>query len=999
VGVKPQIGSVPGRGAVRAQDVSFGRFRLDRCAEKLWRDDSVAVELRRKAWTVLCCLVDRPGALVTTEELLDVAWPSTAITPQTLTNVIRELRRALDDDARHPRWIETVYGRGYRFAPGPRSCPPRDGDRPSIELAFADPGVGSEPFVGREEPYDCLHAAFDAACRGDRRVVVIRGEAGIGKTTLVETFLRDLAGTTAVRVLGGRCVDQHGPMEPYMPVLAALADCAAGPDRVPVVASLERYAPTWLLQLPELLDATRHDRLERLLRGTSASRMLREGASLLEALARDRPLVVFLDDLHWADLATVDFLKLLAQRPEPARMLIVVTYRPADAIARDHPIHATAATICARTAAQALDLEAFDETDIVAYLVAYSRERLAEARSDEELTALARTVERHSAGNPLFVRAVVEGMITSHVPGSSRAIELPRDLRDFVLSTLESQPARVVEILEAASVLGETFLVRQVSCMLELEAELVERDLEAVVRVGRLLRVSSACDGSDTTDSSFEFMHGAYRRIVYEHVGPARRRRLHRRAAEVIEAENTGRLASVAAVLAGHFEKAESREKTLDYLEMAAIGAERRFAYREGELLLERALALAAAAPVGSDSTARSAQLAQQLGALRVLLHGYSAPEVADAFELSARLCNELDDSLALFSARMGLTVYHLTRACYEQGEEQAGLLLDAARLKFPSLAPAALCYAAYALSGEGRLAAALQLLDEATALDAAPGVPYYFDIRRTIRSQRSVVLAELGRLDEADREATAALAAARADGRPGELAHAAMQTAESAVLRRDVGGIEAAHMAIAVCEENGFPSFLLLARCFLAALERRAGLDAARAVDEMQQALAARRRLGDRWHESMVLALIAEAEIERGRTRAAAAWLAEARTFVDRSGERHYEPEIIRLGGECALRDDDAGCDRAIAAFARAIALGQTQGAVLWVLRASTSLARALDARGRRDEAREALGGALASFAGRGRHADLDEAHELGEHLGLDGAADRAPTPSASDT
>ena len=128
----------------------------------------------------------------------------------------------------------------------------------------------------------------------------------------------------------GQCVETYGTPEPYLPMLDALGRLCREGGGDWLVTLLRKHAPTWLAQMPWLLDSADRDALERDLLGATRERMLREMAEAVEALTAEAPLVLVLEDLHWSDTATVDLVSLLARRQEPARLLLIGTYRPVD---------------------------------------------------------------------------------------------------------------------------------------------------------------------------------------------------------------------------------------------------------------------------------------------------------------------------------------------------------------------------------------------------------------------------------------------------------------------------------------------------------------------------------------------------------------------------------------------------------------------------------------------------------------------------------------------
>jgi len=184
--------------------------------------------------------------------------------------------------------------------------------------------------VGRGAEVEQLRTLLREVCRGSRRVAFIAGEPGIGKSTLVEMFLDRVRGRQ-VRIGRGQCLEQHGAREPYLPVLDALGRLCREHGGAGLIAVLERYAPTWLAQMPSLLDAQRLETVQGRAVGATRARMLREIVEALDAFAVDVPLLLILEDLHLSDPSTLDLLAAVAQGPEPAQLLVLCTYRPGDA--------------------------------------------------------------------------------------------------------------------------------------------------------------------------------------------------------------------------------------------------------------------------------------------------------------------------------------------------------------------------------------------------------------------------------------------------------------------------------------------------------------------------------------------------------------------------------------------------------------------------------------------------------------------------------------------
>lgn len=248
--------------------------RLDLENEWVWCGEKL-LQLTPKAFAVLHYLMAHPGRLVTKEELLRAVWPDTVVSQWALTTCIREIRRVVGDKAQVPQYIETVHRRGYRFIGQVR------GDRgevigdslPSSSLA---PKVSSLPLVGREAELGQLQGWLKRALGRERQVVFVTGEAGVGKTALVEAFLQQAAADKGVWVGWGQCIEHYGAGEAYLPVLEALGRLGREGGHERFLEVLRERAPTWLVQMPALVSAAELEALQHKVQGTTRERMLRQ---------------------------------------------------------------------------------------------------------------------------------------------------------------------------------------------------------------------------------------------------------------------------------------------------------------------------------------------------------------------------------------------------------------------------------------------------------------------------------------------------------------------------------------------------------------------------------------------------------------------------------------------------------------------------------------------------------------------------------------------------
>ena len=285
----------------QGSEIRLDSFRIDLQAQTLWRGDA-QVHLRTKTWEVLRHLVTHPGVLITKSQLLEAVWGDVVVSEETLTKSISELRTALGDDPRQPRVIETVHGRGFRLIPRSGT----DGGLRPPEL----PREAAGKVFGREAERSELERLFARARAGELQTVFLTGDPGIGKTSVVQSFLAELGRDEPPPwLLSGQCLEQYGQGEPHLPLLDAFESLLRRADSEALIALARRTAPTWLAQVPWAAGA-----------GADApggyateQRMPREFAAFLEALGRSAPAVLVLEDLHWSDAATLDVLALACE--------------------------------------------------------------------------------------------------------------------------------------------------------------------------------------------------------------------------------------------------------------------------------------------------------------------------------------------------------------------------------------------------------------------------------------------------------------------------------------------------------------------------------------------------------------------------------------------------------------------------------------------------------------------------------------------------------------
>jgi len=581
----------------------FSPFRLDEVNQCLWRRVNGAADQRilltPKAFSVLRYLLARAGRLVTQDELLEALWPDTFVQPEVLKSHIRDIRKVLDDDPRNPQFIETLPRRGYRFI-ATVADEVRGGD-----LAVASPAYS---LVGRNRELDRLRAYLQRALHGERQLVFVTGEPGIGKTALVDALqLQVAADNKSVQIGRGQCLEGYAGKEPYYPVLEALAQLCHGPAADLAVRVLAEQAPTWLVQFPGLVKREQREELHRAIVGATRERMLREIADALQTITAQIPLLLLLEDMHWADCSTVDLFSVLGRRREPSKLMLIGTYRPVDVTIAEHPLKQVKQDLLVRHLCHEIALEPLTEAEVGEYLVL-------ESGGSSIPAGLSGLIYRHSEGNPLFMVAALvhlrdRGVVALanegwQIKGPLEEIEVkaPESLRQMIELQIERLSAEEQRVLEVASVLKKLSLsVTTGSAVMNIAPESLEELLEGLVRRHQVIRPAGFRSYRSGPSPCYQFRHVLYHEVLYSRIGPARRRALHQRLAENCEALHFSSGADIATVfpepdtaneLAYHFEQSGNWLRAIKYLQVAADTARRRFEPKQAAETLEHALSL-----------------------------------------------------------------------------------------------------------------------------------------------------------------------------------------------------------------------------------------------------------------------------------------------------------------------------------------------------------------------------------------------------------------------
>ncbi|OXR38557.1 transcriptional regulator [Pseudomonas jessenii] len=610
----------------------FVEFELDESNACLSRNGQ-AVALAPTPFTLLCVLARQPGSLVTKDALLDAVWGHRFVSDSVLKTAISDLRKVLGDDPRHPRFIETVSRRGYRFIASPSSALSMP---PASATATAASTPSSPSFIGRTDEVARLQRAWERANGGERAVVWLAGEPGIGKTTLIEHFLANLGDIACAR---GHCVEHYGAGEPYLPVLEALADLCRSDPTLP--ALLRAVAPTWLLQLPWLSTPQEKDALRRELAGVGPDRMLREMGELLDRYTEQRPLMLVTEDLHWSDRATVQLINYVARRRGRTRLMWLSSFRLAEVVALEHPLSSLRHELRLQRLYEEVVLDPFSEIEVADYVAL----RSTSLARDE---AFVRALHERTDGVPLFVSSITSEVMDpkddkTTIQARLANLAVPENLAAIIDHYIARLGPEQRTLLTAAAVCGTEFRVETVSLALERDHSSVTSACEELMRAQVWLTQSRTTNVEETIELPYSFRHALFRQVLYDRTPRSLRTQLHRQVGAALERDRTTGLPVAASELAMHFDRARLPMIALRYYAEAAEAALLHFSPDLCIGLTERALVLLMQAPEGTERNSLEITLATLQGVSAFHVFGVGS-EAKSAFERAYRLLADVPE-------------------------------------------------------------------------------------------------------------------------------------------------------------------------------------------------------------------------------------------------------------------------------------------------------------------------------------------------------------------
>jgi predicted ATPase len=854
---------------------------------------------------------------------------------------------------------------------------------------------GLTRFVGRRRELEQLQHALAQAKAGHGQIVGVMGEPGLGKSRLFYEF--KLTAQSGCLVLEAYSVS-HGKASPYLPVIELLKsyfqiqpqdeerqrqEKIAGKVLI-LDRSLENTLP-YLFALLGIDDPTAS--LQQMDAQIRRSRTFDALKKLLLRESLNQPLILIFEDLHWIDSETQGFLDTLSESVASARLLVLTNYRPEYRHEWGQKTYYMQLRLAPLGTAEAEEL--------LTFLLGH----------DANLKSLQRLILEKTEGTPFFIEEVVQTLVEEGVlrgePGHYRVEQAPPALHisPTVQGVLAARIDRLAPdekaLLQHVAVLGREFplsLVRQV----------VSQSEEEVYRLlASLQRKEFLYEQPAFPEVEYIFKHALTQEVAYGSVLQERRKALHEKTAQALEALYSVSLDEHYSDLAHHYSRSGNTQKAVEYLGLAGQQAVQRSANAEAITHLTTALELLTTLPDTPQRSQHELTLQISLGVPLIATKGYAAPEVAKAYTRARELCQQGGEASQLFSALWGLWLSSLVRAEHESARELGEQLLSLAqRVQDP--APLAHYALGVSLFSLGELGSARVQLEQGIALydlhqHRSHGFRYGQDPGVTCLSFAAWTLYTLGYPAQALKRTHETLTLAHEVAHPFSLAWALSWTAISHQFRRE-GHLaqEQAEAAIILSTDQGFAHYVALGTILRgwALVEQGQGEEG---IAQIREGLAAQRAIGSEFVLPYYLALLAEAHGKTGQTEEGLTVLTEALTIAHKTGERWYEAELYRLRGELVLQSGVWGPEsenpntqhpppstqqEAEVYFLKAIEIAQRQQAKSLELRAVMNLSRLWQQHGKKKEAHEMLAEIYGWFTEGFDTKDLQEAKALLQEL-----------------
>jgi class 3 adenylate cyclase/tetratricopeptide (TPR) repeat protein len=848
-----------------------------------------------------------------------------------------------------------------------------------VESRFAAMRTGSAaPLVGRQEEMGLLFRAWDGSRRGHGQVVLIQGEAGVGKSRLVES-LRETAGKDRIWV-AIRCSPFH-TASAFHPIVEHLKrvfgwqpeDTAqqhlekleTGLGRfktLPLTESVRLFADLMSVPLPE----DRYPRLSMTAQQQRDATLDAIVAWLIE-VAEGTPVLMAWEDLHWADPTTLETLGMLIEQTPTAPLLVVATYRPELTPPWPQRSHLTLIT-----------LNRLQRPEVETMVGHLSGGRPLPGEVVEHIVAKA-------DGVPLYVEELTKAILGSGVleargdayvlRGALAQLHIPETLQDSLMARLDRAP-RLREVAQLGSVLGREFAYDMISALAGIEEQMLQSGL------GQLVVDELLYQRGRPPRSRYLFKHALIQDAAYQSLLKRTRQQYHQRAAKLLEDRFPELASTQPELVAHHYTEANCPAQAIAYWHRAGVAAASKSANLEAIEQFGRGLRLVEALPDPRERAERELDLQMALGPALIATKIHSHPDVGRAYARAWELCRQVGDYSREFTTLRGLMLYHVNRAemdksqhFAEEAMRVAERLDDAARLVGARMA------LGVTLLWQGKLEPALTHFRRGFEMfDPNMRFPDWPGSHPAVQCQFQPTLISwmLGYPDQSLAELRAAVRSAETLGHPFTLAQTLCFVALVHIFRHEPSAAaDCAERALRICEEQHIAHYHAMALC-----ENGWALGASGESEEgLAQIAQGIDSYGLGVFQHLLLALRADAQLAIGKPEAALASAAAGLKTVEKAGGAPLEAELYRLRGE-ALLAGAGTVSEAETAIKKAIDVARRQNAKSWELRGATSLARLRRQQGRQQEAVALLAPIYAWFTEGFDTADLKEAKTLLDKL-----------------
>ena len=822
--------------------------------------------------------------------------------------------------------------------------------------------------IGRDRELKSLAEAFQSASGGSGLLCAVSGEPGIGKSTLVDSFLSSLSARSIPFVLArGRASERLAGTDAYLVVLDALSSLLNEDLTGSVARTMRLLAPTWYAQVSSMSQENLTAQ-----QAASPERLKREVVVFLEELSKDLPVILFLEDVHWADVSTVDLVTYISDRMGGIRLMILATFRPSELELARHPFLQVMQQLKARDLCRDIAVSFLDEAGIAAFLASeYPSNRFPED--------FAVAVHAKTEGNPLFMIALLRYLNEQRVLEQQNGVwvltqEIPdiqKDLPGSVRAIVERKAAALEDgdrrLLEAAAVQGYDFDSVVLAAALDQDPADVEDRLDILDRLhGFISRSGEKELPTHAITMQCRFVHGLYQNAFYSSLTPSRRIKYAKAVASSIQQQYSVHEASVASQLALLFETAREFGLAIQYFEIASRNAFSVFAYHESVSLARRGLALLDRLTDSAQTKARELALKASITVPLMLSRGYGDDEVQKYANDAYQLCLEMGDNPRLFPVLWGLYSYYFTRLEFGKARiviDQMERLAESEQSVDMTLLTHLQNGMIEHFGGNSVLAkkhaeAGLALYDPVQHRGHAR--VYGYDPGVVCQALRGRCLWILGELEQAEIETDRALELARNTNHPFTQAWVTHFGATMAFhCKHYKVSRERAETLVAFVKEQGFPFFEPIASFVVGSVAAIEG-SFDEGVEMMKQGFAAESRTGARIALAGNPVILAEILIRHGQPEGVPDLLKQSEA-ASIAGVRYWDAERLRVWG--LYHQATGATDVAEQRLRDAIEVAKVQQARVFDLRASTDLAVLLNSTGRAVEGRGILNSVYSLF------------------------------------